>query len=188
MAVSAPAPSSSGCSGPDLSLSGREVVFLLSALERGGVRHWLDGGWGVDALLGRPTRPHDDVDLVVVDEDVDPLLLDLLAPLHFTIAEDHRPTRLVLRDHTGRQVDVHPIDLDPADGTGWQRAALPDGTDAAYPAADRGQGRIAGRRVPCISPALQLAHHTGYEPTAKDRADVALLCSTFGLERPPGYA
>ena len=93
----------------------------------------------------------------------------------------------MLRDHTGRQVDVHPVEIDPSDGTGWQRGALPDGGDAAYPAADRGTGRIEGRSVPCISPSLQLAHHTGYEPTAKDRADVAALCAAFGLEPPPGY-
>lgn len=29
------------------------------------MRVWLDGGWGVDALLGRQTRPHDDMDIVI---------------------------------------------------------------------------------------------------------------------------
>ena len=168
-------------------LTGREVVFLVAALQRGGVRCWLDGGWGVDALLGHQRRPHDDLDLVVVAEDVDPLLLDVLAPLHFTIAEDHRPTRLVMRDHTGREVDVHPIEVDPADGTGWQRGAMADGSDAAYPAADLGTGQVEGRPVPCISPSLQLDHHTGYEPTDRDRSDVAALCAAFDLTPPPGY-
>ncbi len=168
-------------------LTGREVVFLVSALQRAGVRCWLDGGWGVDALLGRQSRSHADVDIVVVAEDVDPLLLDVLAPLHFTIADDVRPTRLVLRDHAGRQIDLHPIDVDPTDGTGWQRRAAPDGSDAAYPAAELGTGEIEGRPVPCIGPGLQLAHHTGYVPTAKDRSDVAALCETFGFEMPSGY-
>jgi lincosamide nucleotidyltransferase A/C/D/E len=169
-------------------LTGREVVFLVGALERAGVRCWIDGGWGVDALLGRQTRTHDDLDLVVVSTDVDPLLLDVLAPLHFTIKEDLRPTRLVLRDHTDRQLDVHPIDVDPVTGDGRQRGAAADGGDARYPAADLGSGVIEGRRVPCISPVLQLAHHTGYEPTARDRADVAALCAAFpGLVAPPGY-
>jgi hypothetical protein len=27
-----------------------------------GITVWLDGGWGVDALLGRQTRPHSDLD------------------------------------------------------------------------------------------------------------------------------
>jgi lincosamide nucleotidyltransferase A/C/D/E len=169
-------------------LSGREVVFLVGALERAGVRCWLDGGWGVDALLGRQTRTHDDLDLVVVSDDVDPSLLDVLAPLHFTIKEDLRPTRLVLRDHTDRQIDVHPIDVDPATGDGWQRGALPGGGDARYPAADLGTGMIEGRRVPCISPMLQLEHHRGYEPTDRDRADVGALLQAFpGSAAPPGY-
>ena len=160
-------------------LSGREVVFLVSAMERAGVRFWIDGGWGVDALVGRQTRPHDDLDVVVVSEDVG-VLVDTLARLHFAVAEDVRPTRLVLRDHVGRQVDVHPVEIDPVDGTGWQRGAMPDGSDAAYPAKELGTGEIEGRAVPCISPALQLEHHTGYEPTERDVADVALLRSTFG--------
>jgi lincosamide nucleotidyltransferase A/C/D/E len=172
----------------DRDLTGREVVFLVGALERAGVRCWLDGGWGVDALLGRQTRVHDDVDLVVVSDDVD-LVIETLSRLHFVVAEDDRPVRLVLRDHTSRQVDVHPIEVD-SEGTGWQRGAGPNGVgDAVYPATDRGSGEIEGRRVPCISPSLQLLHHSGYEPTAKDRADVAALCERFGLapRRPSGY-
>ncbi len=167
-------------------MTGREVVFLLSALQRAGVHCWIDGGWGVDALLGRQTRPHADLDLVVLAEDVDPLLLDVLAPLHFVIAEDRRPTRLVLRDHAGRQLDLHPIAIDPATGTGWQRGAMPDGTDAAYPAGDLGTGRIEGRPVPCISPTLQLAHHGGYPPGEKDLADIAALRAEFGLDPSAG--
>ena len=30
-----------------------------------GISVWLDGGWGVDALLGRQTRPHNDIDLFI---------------------------------------------------------------------------------------------------------------------------
>jgi hypothetical protein len=29
------------------------------------IRFWLRGGWAVDFMLGRVTRPHDDVDLVI---------------------------------------------------------------------------------------------------------------------------
>jgi hypothetical protein len=31
----------------------------------GGLVVWLDGGWGIDALLGRETRTHADLDLVI---------------------------------------------------------------------------------------------------------------------------
>jgi lincosamide nucleotidyltransferase A/C/D/E len=30
---------------------------------------WLDGGWGVDALLGYRSRPHQDLDLVIARDD-----------------------------------------------------------------------------------------------------------------------
>jgi hypothetical protein len=35
-----------------LEMTSAAVVELLSALEGAGVEAWLDGGWGVDALLG----------------------------------------------------------------------------------------------------------------------------------------
>jgi lincosamide nucleotidyltransferase A/C/D/E len=40
-----------------------EVMRVLRALEAAGVRYWLEGGWGVDALAGRQTRPHRDLDI-----------------------------------------------------------------------------------------------------------------------------
>lgn len=34
------------------------LVEILRLLEAAGIAVWLDGGWGVDALLGRQTRSH----------------------------------------------------------------------------------------------------------------------------------
>ncbi|HSP55104.1 MAG TPA: hypothetical protein VLS25_05900 [Dehalococcoidia bacterium] len=45
-----------------------DVVRVLDALAEAGTTVWLDGGWGVDALLGEETREHDDLDLVVSAE------------------------------------------------------------------------------------------------------------------------
>jgi lincosamide nucleotidyltransferase A/C/D/E len=39
-----------------------EVVDLYRTLEKLGVRIWIDGGWGIDALLGKQTRAHADLD------------------------------------------------------------------------------------------------------------------------------
>lgn len=170
----------------DRDLTAREVLFLVGALQGAGVRFWIDGGWGVDALLGRQTRPHDDLDVVIVSSDVEGALAALV-PLHFVVTEDVRPVRLVVQDHTDRQIDFHPIDFDEA-GTGWQRGAAADGGDAAYPADQLGTGAIEGRPVPCIGPQLQLAHHDGYAIVrAKERADIAALCAAFDLEPPPTY-
>jgi lincosamide nucleotidyltransferase A/C/D/E len=43
---------------------------ILGQLEAAGLVVWLDGGWGVDALVGRQTRPHRDLDLVIARDDL----------------------------------------------------------------------------------------------------------------------
>jgi len=47
-----------------------EVLRVARCLRRSSIGFWLDRGWGVDALLGEETRPHDDLDLVVREADV----------------------------------------------------------------------------------------------------------------------
>jgi lincosamide nucleotidyltransferase A/C/D/E len=160
-----------------------DVLAVLDRLGAAGVPVWLDGGWGVDALLGRQSRPHADAD-AVVPLDQTGRAIAALADLGFGVALDLRPTRLVLRDRSGRQLDVHPVVFDAA-GDGWQRGAAPDGSDCHYPAAGFASGVVGGRRVGCLSAAVQLAHHTGYPPAAKDRHDARLLRQRFGLELPP---
>jgi lincosamide nucleotidyltransferase A/C/D/E len=108
-----------------------DVLEVIRAVERAGVRVWLDGGWGVDALVGAQHREHSDLDLVVELDGVAALTRAVDA-LGFTVAEDQLPTRLVLRAPDGRQVDLHPVTFD-ADGTGWQSAAGPNGSDCIYP-------------------------------------------------------
>jgi hypothetical protein len=44
---------------------------VLDRLDRAGLWYCIEGGWGVDALLGEQTREHGDVDLGVRLEDVD---------------------------------------------------------------------------------------------------------------------
>ncbi len=46
-------------------MQAQDVLEIVHRLEGAGVVVWLDGGWGVDALLGRQTRPHDDVDVII---------------------------------------------------------------------------------------------------------------------------
>ena len=41
------------------------VTRIAVQLEAAGIDYWLSGGWGLDALLGRQSRTHDDLDLVV---------------------------------------------------------------------------------------------------------------------------
>ncbi|MGA1371782.1 MAG: nucleotidyltransferase domain-containing protein, partial [Pseudomonadales bacterium] len=46
-------------------MEGDAVVELYVALAGAGVDIWIDGGWAVDALVGRQTRPHNDLDIAV---------------------------------------------------------------------------------------------------------------------------
>ena len=51
-----------------------DAAELLDALAERGIDVRLDGGWGVDALLGRQTREHDDLDLFSERRDEDALV------------------------------------------------------------------------------------------------------------------
>ena len=47
-----------------------DVIDVLDRLDAVGVEWCVDGGWGVDALVGRQTRPHKDLDLRVSASDL----------------------------------------------------------------------------------------------------------------------
>ncbi|MBA3523336.1 MAG: amino acid transporter [Geodermatophilaceae bacterium] len=147
-----------------------EVLAVLDALAGAGCRAWVAGGWGVDALAGRQTRTHRDLDLAV-DSAGEAVALETLHGLGYRIEIDWRPVRLELACDRGR-VDVHPVRFD-ATGRGTQ-AGL-DGAVFVYPEDCFVSGTIDGRLVGCLSVEQQLAFHRGYEPSAVDLADLALL-------------
>ena len=62
------------------------LVELLRLFESAAIQVWLDGGWGVDALLQTQTRAHKDVDIVLRVADV-PNLRELLARRGFVVRE-----------------------------------------------------------------------------------------------------
>ena len=159
------------------------LLELLGWLEAAGIESWLDGGWGVDALLGEQTRPHADVDLTPRVADV-PRLIALLAAHGFALKEGVPPDSFVLADGAGREVDVHAVALR-ANGEGAYRMA--NGEDWIFPRGSfDGVGTVLGRRVRCFSAEAQLlCHAQGYEPAEKDLRDMERLAARFGLELPP---
>jgi lincosamide nucleotidyltransferase A/C/D/E len=148
-----------------------EVAAVVAALEAAGCRCWLEGGWGVDALAGRQTRAHRDVD-VAVDAGREADVLRTLEGLGYAVETDWRPTRVELVAAGRGWVDVHPLAL-AADGTGVQTGQ--DGERWVYPAACFTTGRVAGRTVGCISAAQQIAWRSGYQLRDVDRHDLAVL-------------
>ncbi|MFE4718463.1 nucleotidyltransferase domain-containing protein, partial [Streptomyces sp. NPDC056728] len=43
-------------------MTGESALSVVSALDSHGVRFCIGGGWAVDALLGKQTREHSDLD------------------------------------------------------------------------------------------------------------------------------
>jgi len=162
-----------------------DVIAIVRLLERAHCPVWIDGGWGVDALLRRQTRPHADLDLALALADV-PAAQDVLSSeLGYGITRDEMPTRLELRDSQDHCIDLHPLVFD-EQGNGRQQ--LQDGRWGLYPSSGlAGSGSIGGQNVRCLSPDLQLRFHVGYEPDDDDRHDMELLCRHFGLEPPSEY-
>lgn len=138
---------------------------------------------GVDALLGRQTREHDDLDLVVSIDCV-ATIQDILGSRGFTLEEDQLPVRFVLAHVRLGHIDFHTVTFD-AEGGGLQ--PQPSGKTFRYPPYGFVSGRIADRRVRCISAEVQVLCHLGYEPKEKDIRDVAALCKAFGIGIPTSY-
>lgn len=158
-----------------------DVLTLVSDLDELGVACWLDGGWGVDCLLGEQTREHSDLDLVVDRSDLD-RVRNWLEQRGYSVIRDWLPTSIAFRDAAGLEVDLHPVDLT-ADGGGDQ--VLRDGSRWHYSAPV--EGSVAGHPVRCASASDQLAMHRGYDPRPVDVADVRRLAARFDLPRPPGF-
>src|SRR6266496_3049537 len=55
----------------ELPLTARDVIEVLDWLDAVGVAVWVDGGWGVDALVGEETRNHADLDLALDSNHLD---------------------------------------------------------------------------------------------------------------------
>jgi len=150
----------------------REVVRIVDLLEAQGLQLWLDGGWGVDALVGRQTRKHEDLDLAIVLAEADAVIASLTS-LGYRVYEDEMPTRLDLRNGQDHRVDLHPLAFDES-GNGLQQ--LQDGRFGTYTAEGlTGRGSVHNRPVHCLSRDLQLRFHSGYELDDDDLRDVELL-------------
>src|SRR5262245_61451300 len=130
-------------SGKELVMTADDVIDLYRALEGAGIRIWIDGGWSVDALIGRQLRPHRDLDIALEWKDV-PRLRDLLTERGYVQVRDEGQWNFVLADGAGHEFDVHAFVYD-RDGN------IVEG--CLYPAAAlSGSGSIGGHKIQCISP------------------------------------
>lgn len=163
-------------------MDARRVVDLLEHLTGLGVQVWLDGGWAIDALVGRQRRPHDDLDLVAALDDV-PRLELALGECGYALVDGGDSRIVVLVDDDGHQVDVHPVAFTE---TGDGLYKMTTGGDWIYPSRGfAGVGEVVGRRVACLTPEVMMAcHATGYVLDDVHYADVLALSERFGIPIP----
>lgn len=161
-----------------------DVLRILSALDAEGVRYWLGGGWGVEALLGFESREHSDLDLVLDDHDTAlPAVTRALATVGYVWRSTDQgavwlPHRSTFEDTRGRHVEALGIDWYVLEAA-WSLLRPTPAPPGAIPQQrkDRcfGSGVLAGRPVPCLSREAQLLFHSGYVPRSRDLADIRHL-------------
>ena len=175
-------------------MNAADVIEVLDALEAAGVIVWVYGGWGVDALLGEQTRPHDDLDLITPADDI-AAALRATQQLGFRIMTDERPQGFVLRDASGRRLDFHPVRVR-SDGSAVQaiRDQGDDDGEWVFTAPGlQGRGVVGGRPIRCLTAEEQVLgasdqpRAAGYEPNETDHRDMRLLRDRFGLTLPHPY-
>ncbi|MEV6266269.1 hypothetical protein AB0L64_03825 [Kribbella sp. NPDC051936] len=144
------------------------VLQLLDALKPLDV--WVDGGWGVDALVGRQTRPHGDLDLGVARPQLDEVV-QVLEGLGYAVTDARFVQVTVQLTHAaeGHRVDLHPST--PVDG-GTEQFDFDGNTHLIPPAVE---GWIGGRTVRCMPLSAQLRSHQGYQLRPVDLHDMQLL-------------
>jgi len=167
-------------------MAASDVVELLGWLEQHGIDVWLNGGWGVDALLGHQTREHEDLDITISAADRAAYTAAMEAAGFRTYRVDN-DFNWVLIDGRGRLVDVHLVDFSETliTGTGvsmYGPAGLPFEVGSL-----EGRRIIADRPVKCETAEFQVRGHTGYTPDETDYRDVLALCRAFDLEVPPVF-
>lgn len=162
-------------------MTGDDVVEIIQLFDRNQIDFYVDGGWGVDALLGEQTRTHADLDIAIQHQDVARVRALLEARGYRDVPrDDTRDCNFVLGDDLGHHIDIHTYTFDTAGNCVY---------GVEYPVDSlRGNGSLKGHPVKCISPDWMVKFHAGYELDENDYHDVKALCQRFGITMPAEYA
>ena len=161
-------------------MTSQDVVDLYSQLENIGIKIWIDGGWSVDALLGKQLRPHKDLDIAMQWKDV-PRLREFLGAKGYKQIKEDSKWNFVLGDATGREIDVHAFVYD-------DKGNVVEGI--MYPAASlTGNGTINGQTVRCISAKYMVEFLAPWISKWPEKYldAVSELCEKFSIALPEEY-
>ena len=161
-------------------MTAEDAVKIIKLLEQNGIEVYVDGGWGVDALLGEQTRKHDDLDIALPHKFV-PQLRELLEARGYRDVPrtDTRDCNFVLGDDKGHLVDVHSYTFD---NNGINIFGV-----AYEPHHLVGTGTISGYLMKCPPPDIMVEFHTGYDVDENDYNDTKALCERFNIPLPKVY-
>jgi len=166
-------------------MDSKDVVDFCIQVENLGIDIWINGGWGVDALLGEQTRQHNDLDIFIEKKDVQKLreFLESKGCKEIKL-EIARPHNFVLGDDTGHEIDIHVITFNDK----GQIIYGPIENGEIYPTdLFKGIGVIDGKTIKCISLEWVIKWHMGYTPRENDFKDVSALCRKFSIDLPEEY-
>ena len=156
------------------------VLELVKLFDENQIEVTIDGGWGVDALLGEQTRPHTDLDIAVQHKYVPHIRAVLEGKGYKDVPRpDNRDCNFVMGDGLGHEVDIHTYTYDEQGNLVF---GLPYPLESLI-----GTGIIANYPVRCISPEWLVKFHTGYQLDETDYHDVKALCQRFCIEIPAEY-
>jgi lincosamide nucleotidyltransferase A/C/D/E len=173
-------------------MTAQKLVDIYNDLENLGVEVFLDGGWGVDALLGEQTREHKDADLVVFKHELEKIKQYFLTCGYEDQTEGNVWWHFFMRS---KDNEIDFLVLEKADDGGAYYG--PRENNAYFPPdAFGGRGLISGKPVLCLSPeyrvlcltrAYGVVVRNNYQINEKDCRDLIAICRKFNIEIPTDY-
>jgi lincosamide nucleotidyltransferase A/C/D/E len=161
-------------------MNSSDVLKIYNDLKKSNVLIWVDGGWCVDALLGKQSRDHPDLDIAI--ERTDAIVAkELLTSWGYVedLRDGTTEWNFVMIDENNRQIDVHIFEYDET-GKNVYGINYPYGSLT-------GTGTIDGQKVYCISPEWMFKFKTSYTPKPKDIQDVQALAAKYNFQLPSSH-
>ena len=89
-------------------MDANDVIDIYKLLEDNGILITIDGGWSIDALIGKQTRKHNDLDIALEHKDV-PKLREILFLKGYKNVErsNSKDFNFILVNDKWHEVDIH---------------------------------------------------------------------------------